>query len=149
MAPGVSGPELDELEVRATLPGGEQAPPAHSLRALLRSFGYAAEGVWLLVRTQRNAKIHLALAALALALAALLRISRVEWLVLLLTIALVVGAEGLNTAIEAVVDLASPDYHPLAKRAKDVAAGAVLVIAVCAVFVGALIFLPYLFALLS
>ena len=75
------------------------------------------------------------------------RLDRFEWLVLTLTIAIVLAAEGINTALEAVVDLASPDYHPLAKIAKDVGAGTVLLTAIAAVIVGLLLFLPRLLPL--
>ena len=82
----------------------------------------------------------------AVALGFTLGINRYEWLTLVLTITIVLAAEGVNTAIEAVVDLASPTYHPLAKIAKDVGAGTVLLTAVAAVIVGALLFLPHLLA---
>lgn len=113
------------------------------------SFRYATQGLWYLLRTQRNAQIQASCAILALALAALLRISRLEWLVLILTIALVLALEGVNTALEAVVDLVTGDYHPLAKVAKDVAAGAVWTMALASLPIGALIFLPRLLALLA
>ncbi len=83
-----------------------------------------------------------------MALGFLLRIERDEWLALVLTIALVLAAEGVNTAVEAVVDLASPVYHPLAKVAKDVAAGTVLLTAIASVIVGLILFLPRLLSLL-
>ena len=85
----------------------------------------------------------------AVALGFLLRIERGEWLALVLTIVLVLAAEGVNTAVEAAVDLASPAYHPLAKVAKDVAAGTVLLTAIGAVIVGLILFLPYLLILLN
>ena len=91
-------------------------------------------------------RIHLTVAAAALLLAAWLPIrSRAEWAVLVLTIAMVVILEGLNTAVEAAVDLACPNRHPLAKAAKDLAAGMVLVAAIAAVGVGLLILGPPLF----
>ena len=80
----------------------------------------------------------------AVALGLVLGIDRYEWLTLTLTIAIVLAAEGVNTAIEAAVDLASPSYHPLAKIAKDVGAGTVLLTAIAAVIVGMLLFLPHL-----
>ncbi|HEY3227568.1 MAG TPA: diacylglycerol kinase family protein [Roseiflexaceae bacterium] len=130
----------------AQSPPPEAAPPPTPTRAatLLVSFRYAFAGIRYLLWTQRNAKIHTAIAIVAVALALLLRIDRGEWLALVLTIALVLGAEGVNTAVEAAVDLASPGYHPLAKIAKDVAAGMVLLIAIAAVIVGLIIFLPHL-----
>lgn len=87
-------------------------------------------------------RIHLFSAVIVVIAGVLTGISITEWLVLIITIALVIGSEMINTAIEAVVNLASPEYHPLAKQAKDVAAGAVLVFAVASVIIGLLIFLP-------
>jgi len=110
--------------------------------SVIASFRYAFAGVAHLFATQRNAKIHGAAVALVVALGAALGISRVEWAILALTCTLVIAAEGVNTAVEAVVDLASPDFHPLAKVAKDVAAGTVLLTAIGAVAVGLLIFGP-------
>src|ERR687896_49483 len=107
---------------------------------LTRSFGFAFAGLWFLLRTQRNAQIHVIIGAIACGLGAWLRISRVEWAVLVFTIALVLILEGLNTAVEAAIDLASPDIHPLAKAAKDLAAGMVLIAATASVAVGLLIF---------
>ncbi|NJN16694.1 MAG: diacylglycerol kinase family protein [Oscillochloris sp.] len=118
------------------------------MRSLLAAFGYAFAGVWYLLRTQRNAQIHCLIGACALALAAVLRVARWEWLVLIVTIALVLAVEGVNTAIEAVVDLVTTQPHPLAKIAKDVAAGTVLICAIASVLVGCLIFLPHLLALI-
>jgi diacylglycerol kinase (ATP) len=115
---------------------------------LLLSFRYAFAGIGYLLWTQRNAKIHTALGLAAVALGFLLRIERGEWLALVLTIVLVLAAEGVNTAVEAVVDLASPAYHPLAKIAKDVAAGTVLLTAIGAVIVGLILFLPRLLPLI-
>lgn len=98
---------------------------------------------------QPNFRIQLALGALALALAGLLRVSPGEWLALILVSLAVLLMEMLNTVIEAVVDLASPDYHPLAKVAKDVAAGAVLIAALASLVVGAYIFVPRLLDLIG
>jgi diacylglycerol kinase (ATP) len=97
-----------------------------------------------LLWTQRNARIHCAIGVAAVILGLLLRITRGEWLVLVLSIALVLATEGVNTAIEAVVDLVSPYHHPLAKIAKDVAAGTVLLVAIASVIIGLIIFLPYM-----
>jgi undecaprenol kinase len=90
-------------------------------------------------RTQRNLRIHAALAALVVAAGALLRLPAASWALLALAIALVVAAELLNTAVEAVVDLVSPDDHPLAERAKDLAAAGVLVAALGAAAAGAFV----------
>ena len=112
------------------------------LRGRALSFRYAFEGWWYALRTQRNTWIHAAVSGVVFALAFWLGISRLEWSVLILTTTLVWMAEFANTSLEAVVDLVSPDYHPLAKAAKDVAAAAVLVGALGAVIVGLLILGP-------
>jgi diacylglycerol kinase (ATP) len=126
-----------------------EKPSGHMRAAtLVSSFRYAFDGLGYLLWTQRNAKIHSALGLAAVALGALLGIDRYEWLALILTIAMVLAAEGVNTAVEAAVDLASPDYHPLAKIAKDVGAGTVLLTAIAAVVVGLVLFLPRLWFIL-
>jgi len=116
---------------------------------LVSSFRYAFAGVRYLLWTQRNAKIHSAVGLAAVALGVLLGLDRYEWLALLLTITIVLAAEGVNTALEAAVDLASPGFHPLAKVAKDVGAGTVLITAIAAVLVGLVLFLPHLLPLLK
>ena len=112
--------------------------------SLFRSFGFAFEGLGYLLRTQRNARIELACGIVACALGAWLRISPEDWAILLLTIAMVLMAEALNTAIEAAVDLSTPQRNPLAKICKDMAAGMVLIAALASVAVGALLFAPKL-----
>src|SRR5258706_7206113 len=104
-------------------------------RMLMRSFGYAFEGVAYILRTQRNARIELAVGIAAVLLAAWLGITGVEWAVLVLTIAFVVGLEWINTSLELAVSLASPERHPSAQAAKDVAAACVLLGAVVSVLV--------------
>jgi len=125
-------------------------PPRTSARPrpvrILRSFYFAFAGLWFLFRTQRNARIELAIGAVACALGGWVGVSRVQWATLVLTIALVLILEGLNTAIEAAIDLASPNYHPLAKAAKDLAAGMVLIAAVASVAIGLLVLGPPLWA---
>ena len=101
-----------------------------------------------MLRTQANARIHLAATVVVLAGGFLGRLSCGEWCAVVAAVGLVWTAEGLNTAIEAVVDLVSPEYHVLAGRAKDLAAGAVLCAAIAAAIIGALIFGPRLAALL-
>jgi diacylglycerol kinase (ATP) len=108
--------------------------------SLLRSFGYAFEGLGRLIRQQRNAQIHVILTTAIVIASWAWGLSRIEWLILVLTISLVLSMEALNTAIEAVVDLVSPQYHPLAKLAKDVAAGGVLITAIGAIVVALLLF---------
>ena len=107
-----------------------------------KSFRYAFTGWWYVIRTQRNAWIHAVISLVVIALSFWLHLSRVEWSVIILTIAFVWAAEFLNTALEAVVDLASPGQHELAKTGKDVGAAAVLIAAGASVLVGLLILGP-------
>ena len=117
--------------------------PPPSIRRFCRSFIYAGQGLSYLFRTQRNAQVHLLTGALVLAMAGWLHIrSRAEWAILILTIASVLILEGINTSLEAAIDLFSTARHPLAKVAKDLAAGMVLIAAVAAVIVGLLILGP-------
>ena len=118
------------------------APRGGRLRSFIRSFTFAFAGLAYLFRTQRNARVHAAVGAAACGLAFYLGISRVEWAVLVLAIALVLILEGLNTAIEAAIDLACPKIHPLGKVAKDLGAGMVLVGAIASVALGLLILGP-------
>ena len=109
---------------------------------LLRSFYYAFAGIAYLFRTQRNARIELAVAVLVLLAAAWLRVSRLELAVLVLTCAAVLILEAMNTALEAAVDLASPKLHPVARIAKDVSAAAVLLGAIASAVIGLLLLGP-------
>lgn len=111
----------------------------------IRSFGYAFRGIALLLLTQPNARIHLLATALVITAGWYFEVSATEWLILVLTMTIVWVAEGLNTAVEFLTDLTSPGFHPLAGRAKDVAAGAVLLAAIGAVVIAALIFGPKIF----
>ena len=110
------------------------------LRALGRSFACAGRGIWQCVSTQRNMRIHLAIAAYVFYFCRYYALTSTQYALLFITVALVLAAELVNTAVEATVDLCSPDVHPLARRAKDTAAGAVLVCAVFAVAVGVALF---------
>jgi diacylglycerol kinase len=110
--------------------------------SLLKSFQCAIQGVAYVFRTQRNAKLHAAAFVVVLATAAWLQLPPVQWAVLILTAGLVFVAEVANTVIETLVDLVSPDYHELAGRAKDVAAGGVLCAAVLAAVVGLILMGP-------
>lgn len=123
-------------------------PVDYRLRPLIAAFGFAFQGIGHLLRTQRNAQIHCLVGACAVALGVVLQIARWEWLALILTITMVLAAEGVNTAVEAAVDLATAARHPLAKVAKDVAAGTVLICAIGAVAVGCVVFLPHLLPLM-
>ena len=108
---------------------------------LFKSFTYAFKGICTALE-QQNMKIHVFCAIVVIIAGLVTGLSPVEWSILLIVIAIVISLEMINTAIEAVVDLASPTIHPLAKVAKDVAAGAVLVFAAASVIIGGLIFLP-------
>jgi diacylglycerol kinase len=110
------------------------------------SFGHAFRGWGHVMQTQQNAWIHALVATLVILMAAWLGLPPRDWAVLILTIAMVFMAEFINTAIESVVDLASPMHHPLAKVGKDVGAAAVLIAALAAVLVGLLILGPPLWA---
>ncbi len=104
-----------------------------------QSFRFAFAGIWHTLRTQRNAKIHLGITLAVTVLGGWLQISAQGWAILAITIGVVFAAETLNTAVESLVDLVSPEYHPQAKIAKDAAAGAVLLLAIAAVGVGLLV----------
>jgi diacylglycerol kinase (ATP) len=121
---------------RSKLPGraGGQVP------TLLQALNNGFDGIIWVLRTQRNMRVHFLAGTGALVLAVVLGVSRVDLLAVILAIALVLIAEMINTALEAAVDLAQPDPHPLAKVAKDVAAGGVLISAVCSLAVGYLVF---------
>jgi diacylglycerol kinase (ATP) len=113
-------------------------------RRVLRSFGYAFEGLAAILRTTPNFWVHVGLATIALALSLVLRLPPAEVALILLTIALVLAVEAFNTALENLCDAATPEYHPLVKRAKDISAAAVLIAAIGALAVAALLFLPHL-----
>ena len=132
-------PQLKALEQREEIKksGGRMHP-------FLRSFGYAFEGIYYTLRTQRNMRVHVGIGLVAAVLGLWLGLPLTEWAVLLVMMALVYTLEMINTVVESLVDLATAEYHSLAKVAKDVAAGAVLVAAVFAVGVGLLLFLPRL-----
>lgn len=112
----------------------------------IQSFRHAFRGWFYALRTQRNAWIHSAIATIVFILGVWLRLSPLDWAVIILTVAMVFAAEFMNTAIEAVVDLASPETHPLARIAKDVGAASVLVAALAAILIGLLILGPPLWA---
>ena len=118
--------------------------PQFSVAARARSFRYAARGLVALLRSQHNAWIHAAASVAVVGLGFYVGLSRSEWCLVVLAMAVVWSAEAVNTAFEALCDVASPDLHPLVERAKDVAAGAVLLAAVGAAVVGALVFAPHL-----
>lgn len=109
-----------------------------------QSFTFAWHGLRYLLRSQRNARIHAAAAAAVVAAALLLGLSALEIAIVLVVIGLVFVAELFNTALEALIDLATDEWHPLAKASKDLGAAAVLVAAVLAAVVGLLVFIPHI-----
>lgn len=118
------------------------------MRRFLQGFRYAFAGIGYVLRTQRNARVHAVAAVLVIAAAIVFRLSPGEWAVLILTIGSVFGAEMVNTVAELAVDLLTRRQDPMAKVAKDVGAGAVLVTAIAAIGVGIALFGPRLWALL-
>ena len=116
------------------------------LTSRIAAFGHAFRGWWYVLKTQHNAWIHSLFATAVIIVGLWVGLSPFDWAVIVLTIAMVFTAEFINTAIEAVVDLASPVHHPLAKVGKDVGAGAVLVAALAGIVIGLLILGPPLWA---
>lgn len=110
--------------------------------ARARAIGYAIEGWWYVIRSQKNAWIHAIISILVSIFGVWLQISRQDWAIIVITIAIVWSAEFFNTALEALVDLASPEYHQLAKVSKDVGAAAVLIAAGASIIIGLLILGP-------
>ena len=116
------------------------------LYSRIAAFGHAFRGWWYVLKTQHNAWIHLVFATVVILVGLWVGLKPFDWAVIVLTIAMVFTAEFINTAIEAVVDLASPVQHPLAKVGKDVGAGAVLVAALAGIVIGLLVIGPPLWA---
>jgi diacylglycerol kinase len=118
-----------------------------AMRSFFRGFVYAFDGIVYVLRTQRNARVHLGIMVLVLAAGILFRVTALEWAILAITMSLVFSAEMFNTAVERQVDLTTSDVDPRAKAAKDAGAGAVLVTALGAIAAGVAIFGPRLWAL--
>ena len=117
----------------------------NELKKRIKSFGYAFKGIASLLKREHNAWIH-CIAIIVVTLAGLhFGITRTEWCIACLCFGMVLAAEGFNTAIERLVDLVSPDFHPVAGDVKDVAAGAVLICAIAAAIIGMIIFIPYFY----
>ena len=116
-----------------------------SVKYQISSFRFAFFGLGHFYKTESKAIIHSSAAVLAIILGIWLHISYIEWLLIVFTIGLVIFAEVFNTAIERITDLVSPDHHPLAGQAKDLAAGAVMVMSIVSIMVGSFIFIPKIF----
>ena len=116
----------------------------YEFKKQLHSFGYAWKGIRCCIGKEQNLSFHLIAAVLVVITGVTLGITQTEWTAVILCISLVVTAELFNTAIEKLVDLVSPEQHPVAGKVKDIAAGAVLMCAVAATLIGLIIFIPYL-----
>jgi diacylglycerol kinase len=125
----------------------QQQLPQSDLAKFFAGFKYALNGLWYALRTQRNARVHVSIAILAILAGIVLHISAVEFAMVFVAITGVFITEMFNTVFELCIDIASPDYHPLAKIAKDVAAGAVLLSAMLAVVIGLFVFVPHIWYL--
>ena len=117
----------------------------NELNKRIKSFGYAFKGIASLIKKEHNAWIHCTAIVVVTLVGFYFDITPTEWCIVVICFGLVLAAEGFNTAIERLVDLVSPDYHPIAGDVKDVAAGAVLICAIAAAIVGMIVFIPYLF----
>ena len=117
------------------IPGSDKEHPS-----FIRSFGYAIEGFVTAVKTERNINVMLVAGVLTVCAGFFVGLDTSEWAVIVICIGLVIHGELCNTAIEAIVDLATQDVHPLAKRAKDIAAASVYVLSITAAIVGVLVF---------
>ncbi len=111
-----------------------------SVTKTVRSFRYAWHGIYLVIRYENNTRVHGVASVAAVALGVFLQLNYLEWALVLMQIGLVWAAETFNTALEKLVDLVSPEYHPLAGKVKDIAAGAVLIVSLMSVVIGGIIF---------
>ena len=115
----------------------------------IASFVYAFRGLWYALRTRRNAKVHVTIAIIAIVMGIALHISALEFALVFVAITAVFIAELFNTVFELCIDLASPEYNPIAKVAKDMAAGGVLLSAMLSITIGLFVFGPHVWALLQ
>ena len=115
----------------------------------LSSFRLAILGILTAIKQERNVKIHLVITILVIVLGLLNDLSKQEWMLIAFCIGLVISLELINTAIERVVDLVTSEYHPLAKEAKDIAAGAVFVAAILSIVIGGIIFIPKIWSAIT
>ena len=112
------------------------------IRKAIRSFRYAGMGIFSLFRYENNARIHLIACILVVIAGVILHISAIEWCIIAILVGLVWSAEAMNTAIEKLADVVSPEYNPGIKDVKDLAAAGVLILAISAVIAGGVIFIP-------
>ena len=116
----------------------------NELEKRIKSFGYAFKGIASLLKKEHNAWIHCLAICVVTFAGFYFGITLTEWCIVVICFGVVLAAEGFNTAIERLVDLVSPEFHPVAGDVKDVAAGAVLICAIAAAIIGCIIFVPYL-----
>jgi undecaprenol kinase len=114
----------------------------HQRGNLIESFQHAFAGLGRALRSQRNVRIHVSIAITVIILGLVLNLEPIDWAIITITIAFVFVSELFNTVVEVIIDLVTTEYHPLAKQAKDIAAGAVLASAIAAVVVGLLVLGP-------
>ena len=117
------------------------------IKKFINSFSYPIKGLRYAYKNEQNLAVDVGIALLVLIFGFIFKINKYEWAILILTIGLVISCELMNTAVEAVVDLVTEEYHPLAKVAKDTSAAAVLIFAIVAVIVGLIIFIPKIIGL--
>ncbi len=116
---------------------------------LIRSFGYAIQGIKATWSSEQNFRIHVFTGIIIFLLALFFSVSTFEWIVLIILVFSMLSLEIMNTAIEKAVDLTVTEFHPLAKAAKDLSAGAVLIFAICTIIIGGIIFLPKMLKVLT
>ena len=114
--------------------------PKQEYKKIINSFKYAIEGLVSSFKTERNMKIHIMAMIIVIALGIFMKLNKIEWCIITIAIVMVISAELFNTAIETVVDMVSPQKNPQAKLVKDIAAAAVLVLAIGAAVIGIIIF---------
>lgn len=112
------------------------------MKKIRNSFKYAIEGIWTSFKTERNMKIHIFIMILVIIAGIILKINKSEWIICIILFAIVIGSELFNTSIETIVDMVMPEKNEKAKIAKDVSAGAVLVVAIGVAIIGLVIFVP-------
>lgn len=118
-------------------------------KKLINSFKYAIEGIIASFKTERNMKLHILAMTIVILLGIAVKLSKLEWIICIILFAIVIAGELFNTAIETTVDIAMPYRNEKAKLAKDVSAGAVLIIAIASLIIGGIIFVPKILAILK
>ena len=115
---------------------------------ILYSFKYAFNGIISSIKKERNMKIHISIMILVILLGIILKIKKIEWIICIILFGLVISLEMINTSIEIVVDMVMPNKNENAKNAKDISAGAVLIVAITSLIIGLIIFIPKIYNIL-